>query len=148
MIKDLTSHDSPFEIGKGYTLREGNDVRTVACGIMVERALVAAEMPDTEKISAMVVNVSTIKTPDRKEIIKLSHKTGLVITAEEHKIIGGLGTAVAEALRNEKFPVEFIGINDQFRVSCNDAEPLPELNGLTSNAIFSTIKDSLRFKIK
>ncbi len=147
-MSDITSTDSPFEIGKVYTLREGTDVTIFACGIMVEKALVAAEMLETEKISVMVANVSTIKPLDRKEIIKLSQKTGLVVTAEEHSIIGGLGSAVAEALRNEKIPVEFIGINDQFGVSCNDAEPLLELYGLTSGAIVSTIKKSLSLKTK
>jgi transketolase len=145
-MNELTSPVSPFEIGKVYTLREGNDVTIFACRIMVEKALEAAERLESEKISVMVVNVATIKPLDRNEIIRLSKKTGLVITAEEHSIVGGLGSAVAEALRNEKIPIEFVGINDQFGVSCNEAEPLLELYGLTSNAIISTIKNSLDLK--
>jgi transketolase len=147
-MTDLTSPDSPFEIGKVYTLREGSDVTVFTCGIMVEKALEAAEKLAQENISVMVVNVATIKPLERKEITRLSKRTGLVVTAEEHSIIGGLGSAVTEALRNEKIPIEFIGINDQFGVSCNDAEPLLELYGLTSKSIISTIKNSLNLKNK
>lgn len=143
---DLTSPDSAFEIGKVYTMREGSDVTIFACGIMVEKALEAAEKLALENISVLVVNIPTIKPLDRNEIIRLANKTGLVITAEEHSIVGGLGSAVAEALRNEKIPIEFIGINDQFGVSCNDAESLLELYGLTSDVIISTLKNSLDLK--
>ncbi len=104
-----------FEIGKGVCLRDGTDVTIVATGITVEMALKASEALAKEGISARVINMSTIKPIDRDILIKASRETGAVVTAEEHNIIGGLGSAVCEVL-SEEAPcvVERVGINDVF----------------------------------
>ena len=96
--------DYHFEMGKGVLLKEGNDVTIVATGIMVAAALEAAEKMETEGVSAEVINIHTIKPLDKDLIIKSARKTGKVVTAEEHTIIGGLGGAVCEALC-EDYPV-------------------------------------------
>ena len=107
--------DYHFEMGKGVLLKEGNDVTIVATGIMVAAALEAAEKMETEGVSAEVINIHTIKPLDKDLIIKSARKTGKVVTAEEHTIIGGLGGAVCEALCEDyPVPVCRIGINDVF----------------------------------
>lgn len=105
--------DYKFEIGKGVLLREGTDVTIVATGICVSAALEAAEKLAEDGINAEVINIHTIKPLDEELIIKSAKKTGKVVTAEEHSIIGGLGGAVSEAL-SEKAPTPVcrIGMND------------------------------------
>ena len=99
-----------FEIGKGVYLTEGTDVTIVATGLMVERALVAAEQLKAEGISAAVINMATIKPLDKEILLDAANKTGCIVTAEEHNIIGGLGSAVAEALSETKpVPVLRVG---------------------------------------
>jgi transketolase len=104
-----------FEMGKGVQLKEGTDVTIVATGLMVYEAMVAAEKLAEEGISAAVVNIHTIKPLDTEIIVKNAAATGAVVTAEEHSIIGGLGSAVAEALA-EGCPVPMVrlGVNDEF----------------------------------
>ena len=106
---------SSFEIGKAVPLREGNDVAIFATGIMVAEALQAAEMLAGEGISAAVINVFTLKPIDREAIIHYAEKTGAVVTAENHNIIGGLGSAVAEVLAEHlPTPLERVGCRDHF----------------------------------
>ena len=104
-----------FEIGKGVELREGSDVTIIASGITVEMALKAADMLAAEGISARVVNMATIKPIDHEIIVKAATETGAIVTAEEHNVIGGLGSAVAEVVcETVPVPVRRVGIKDRF----------------------------------
>ena len=107
--------DYKFEIGKGNVVREGSDVTIVATGICVGNALEAAEMLAADGISAEVINICTIKPLDEELIVKSAKKTGKVVTAEEHSVIGGLGSAVCDALAEKcPVPVKKIGVQDVF----------------------------------
>lgn len=130
-----------FKIGKGEVLREGKDVLIVATGIMVAKALEAAETLSKENIEATVVNMSTIKPIDAELIVSLAKGIKKVITAEEHSIIGGLGSAVAEVL-SEECPVKLkrIGLKDVFGQS-GTPEALLKYYGLTSEDIVKAAKD-------
>ena len=135
--------DYHFEMGKGVLLKEGNDVTIVATGIMVAAALEAAEKMETEGVSAEVINIHTIKPLDKDLIIKSARKTGKVVTAEEHTIIGGLGGAVCEALCEDyPVPVCRIGINDVFGES-GSAGALLVKYGLDSDGVYRRVKEFL-----
>lgn len=135
--------DYHFEIGKGVILREGTDVTIVATGIMVASSLEAAEKLAAEGISAEVINIHTIKPLDKELIIASAGKTGKVVTAEEHSIIGGLGGAVCEALsESAPTPVCRIGINDVFGES-GSASALLVKYGLDGNGVYSRVKEFL-----
>jgi transketolase len=124
-IPVLFDRDYKFEIGKAHVLREGNDVALIGCGLMVEACLKAAEMLAEKNISATVINMSTIKPLDTEAIIKAARTCGKVVTAEEHSIIGGLGSAVAEVLaENCPVPLQRIGLPDVFGESGKPAELL------------------------
>ena len=104
-----------FEIGKGVQLVDGNDVTIVATGLMVNEALIAANSLKEQGISARVINIATIKPLDKDIILKAAKETGAIVTAEEHTVIGGLGSAVAELLAEEyPVPVLKLGVNDVF----------------------------------
>lgn len=121
-----------FEIGRAYVLREGTDVTIAACGVLVVEALTAAEELASSGISAEVIDVSTIKPLDTETIVASARKTGAVVTCEEHSIIGGLGSAVAETLsENAPAPMVRIGVRDVFGTSGEPAE-LMEHFGLTA----------------
>jgi transketolase len=137
-----------FEIGKGVVLRDGADVSILACGIMVSRALDAADILKREGLSARVINIPTIKPLDTDLVIKAARETGAVVAAEEHSIIGGLGSAVAEVLA-ENFPVPLkrIGTEDRFGTS-GDAERLLEIYGLTSVNIAKAAREVAKKKQK
>lgn len=110
--------DYKFVIGKGVELKEGADVTIIATGIMVGEALEAYELLKNEGISARIVNMPTIKPIDRDIIAKAARETGAIVTAEEHNIIGGLGSAVAEVVAEEcPVPVVRVGVNDVFGCS-------------------------------
>ncbi len=132
-----TVHESPssLDIGKATVLRDGSDVTIVACGIMVSEALIAAENLAQEGISAEVIDSHTVKPLDTATIGRSAEKTGIVVTAEEHNIIGGLGGAVAEAL-SESHPVriERVGVRDTFGESGEHAELMVKY-GLTSKEV-------------
>lgn len=135
--------DYQFEMGRGVVLREGSDVTIVATGIMVASALEAAEKMAAEGISAEVINIHTIKPLDREVIVKSAKKTGKVVTAEEHSIIGGLGGAVCEALCDEyPVPVCRIGINDVFGES-GSAGALLVKYGLDGDGVYNKVKEFL-----
>ena len=111
----LFGEDYEFEIGKGVVLRDGSDVTLVATGIMVSKAVEAAETLAAEGINAAVVNISTIKPLDDALLIAMAQKTGAVVTCEEHNIYGGLGSAVAEVLvENCPVPMTRVGVEDSF----------------------------------
>ena len=135
--------DYHFEMGKGVLLKEGNDVTIVATGIMVAAALEAAEKMETEGVRAEVINIHTIKPLDKDLIIKSARKTGKVVTAEEHTIIGGLGGAVCEALCEDyPVPVCRIGINDVFGES-GSAGALLVKYGLDGDGVYRRVKEFL-----
>lgn len=135
-----------FEIGKGVVLKDGKDVSLIACGVMVAKALQAADILGKEGISARVINISSIKPIDADLIIRAARETGSVITAEEHSIIGGLGGAVTEVLtENYPVPVKRIGIEDKFGTS-GDADLLMELYGLTADNIAKAAREVVKRK--
>lgn len=135
-----------FEIGKGVILREGKDVAIVATGIMVEAALEASNLLAEEGIKAKVINIHTIKPIDEELIIKAARETGLIVTAEEHSVIGGLGSAVAETVTSlHPVPVLKVGIKDTFGESGKPAELL-KAYGLTAEDIVKAVKKGLEIK--
>ena len=135
-----------FEIGKGVVLSEGTDVTIVATGLMVEMALNAKELLKCEGISAEVINIATIKPIDEELITKSALKTGAVVTCEEHNIIGGLGSAVAEVLcENAPVPMERVGTRDVFGKSGVPSK-LFECYGLTPEAIAESSKKVIKKK--
>lgn len=132
--------DYEFEIGKGVELKSGEDVAIVATGIMVAKALEAAEALEKEGISARVINISTIKPIDKDIIIKAAKETRGIVTAEEHSVIGGLGSAVAEVVSsNHPTFIRKIGVEDTFGES-GDGNSLLEKYGLTSKRIMEEAK--------
>ena len=136
--------DYKFEIGKGEILREGSDVTIVATGICVSSALEAADKLAADGISAEVINIHTIKPLDAELIVNSAKKTGKVVTAEEHTIIGGLGGAVCEALSEKApTPVLRIGINDVFGESGTAAELVAKY-GLDGEGIYAKVKEFVK----
>lgn len=122
-VPTITDADAPFVIGKGRVMREGSDVTLIGCGMMVAKALEAADALAEEDVSAAVIDMSTIKPIDRELIVEWAKKTGAIVTAEEHNIIGGLGSAVAEVLVEEALvPMERVGIEDVFGESGTGGE--------------------------
>ena len=132
--------DYKFEIGKGVLLREGTDVTIIASGITVSSALDAAEMLAKDGISAEVINIHTIKPLDEELVLASAKKTGKVVTAEEHTVIGGLGSAVCDCL-SEKHPTPVlrIGMQDTFGES-GPANALVEKYGLDGKGIYEKVK--------
>ena len=135
-----------FEIGKGVTLKEGTDVTLVATGLLVGTALDAAELLKNEGINARVINIHTIKPIDRDIIAKAAKETGAIVTCEEHNIIGGLGSAVAETVAETcPVPVLRVGTEDVFGKSGKPNE-LFEAYGLTAENIVSKAKKAMELK--
>jgi len=135
-----------FEIGKGVQLKEGTDVTLVATGLLVETALNAAELLKADGINARVINIHTIKPIDKEIITKASLETGAIVTCEEHNVIGGLGSAVAEVLcENAPCPMQRIGTQDVFGRSGKPNE-LFEVYGLTAEAIRDAAKKAISLK--
>lgn len=135
-----------FEIGKGVKLTEGSDVTIVATGLMVHEALAAAELLKNDGISARVINIATIKPLDNEIILNAARETGAIVTAEEHNIIGGLGSAVCELLaENYPVPVLRVGTNDVFGRS-GKVQPLLDMYGLTAANIVANVKKVITLK--
>lgn len=136
----IHAEDYRFEIGKGEVLRQGKDVAIIATGIMVAKALAAAKQLAEEGIEATVVNIHTIKPLDEALIIEVAKKTGRIVTAEEHSVIGGLGSAVCEVLaKNHPTKVAMVGVKDIFGTSGKPAHLL-EAYGLTETEIMKAVK--------
>jgi len=111
----MTTEDTPFEIGKALIFRDGKDVAIIGCGPLLHNALLAAEELAKEGIEVMVINNHTIKPMDSKTIIEAAKKCGAIVTVEDHQIMGGMGSAVAEVLAaNYPVPIEFVGMKDRF----------------------------------
>ena len=136
-----------FEIGKGKVMREGTDVTVIATGLEVNEAMMAAETLQAEGISVRVVNMATIKPIDKDIILQAAAETGAIVTAEEHNVIGGLGSAVAEVLVESGKPVPMlrVGVEDAFGRS-GPALELLDLYGLTAPHIAEKVKAVLALK--
>jgi len=135
-----------FEIGKGVTLAQGEDITIVATGMMVELALEAKDELAKDGINARVINIHTIKPIDKELLIKAAKETGAIVTAEEHSVIGGLGSAVAEVVTEEcPVPVLKVGIKDIFGESGKPNELL-KVYGLTTQAIVEHSKKAISLK--
>lgn len=144
VINDESNYD--FKIGKGVTLKDGKDITIVATGIMVNEALEAAKELETKGINARVINIHTIKPIDVELITKAAKETGAIVTAEEHNIIGGLGSAVAEVIcENHPVPLKRIGTNDTFGESGKPDELLKKY-GLTKENIIDTVTELIKRK--
>lgn len=142
----VTDENAPFEIGKANLMRDGFDVSIFANGAMVYEALEAADRLAAEGISAMVVNLHTIKPLDTGCIIEAAKKTGCVVTAEEHQMYGGMGSAVAECLAaNCPTPLEMVAVRDSFGESGQPQE-LMDKYGLNADAIVEKVKAVLARK--
>lgn len=132
-----------FELGKGVQLVDGNDVTIVATGLMVYEAVVASQALKAEGINARVINIHTIKPLDEEIIIKAANETGLIVTCEEHSVIGGLGSAVCDVVSsNCPCKVVKIGVNDVFGYSGPAVDLLKEF-GLSADNIVKTVKEAL-----
>jgi transketolase len=139
-IANFTTPELGFEIGKGILLNPGNDVTLIATGHLVWEALKAAEMLETDGISAEVINIHTIKPLDETLIINSIQKTGAVVTAEEHNYLGGLGESIAGLLAlKHPTPMEFVATQDCFGESGTPSQ-LMEKYGLNRNAIYQKAK--------
>ncbi len=135
-----------YELGKGITLSEGNDVTIIATGMMVQAALEAKDALKQEGIDARVIDIHTIKPIDVELIVKAAKETGAIVTAEEHNIIGGLGSAVAEVVtENHPVPVLRVGVMDKFGKS-GKPDVLMEMYGLTAANIAAKVKDVMKLK--
>lgn len=138
--------DYKFEIGKGVELKEGSDVTIIATGLMVDEAMQAHELLKAEGISARIINMHTIKPLDKDIVLKAAKETGAIVTAEEHSVIGGLGSAVAEALAEEyPVPVVKLGVYDRFGYSGPAPKLLDEF-GLRAVNIVEKAKKAISMK--
>lgn len=135
----VTDKDTPFEIGKARMLQDGTDVTIIACGAMVYEALEAAKMLEEDGVSARVINLHTIKPMDEEAVIKAAKETGCIVTAEEHQMYGGMGSAVAECLvKNIPVPAEHVAVRDSFGESGEPYE-LMDKYGLNRNEIIKQV---------
>lgn len=145
-VANFTPENEPFVIGKAILLNEGSDVTIVATGHLVWEALIAAEKLEEHGISAEVINIHTIKPLDEEAILKSVAKTGCIVTAEEHNVLGGLGESVSRTLvLNNPAPQEFVGVNDSFGESGTPAQ-LMEKYGLNADAIIKAAEKALKRK--
>ena len=142
----ITKPEDPFKIGKANMLREGKDLTIFACGQMVYEAITASEMLASEGIKAAVINMHTVKPLDREAVIKAACETGAIVTAEEHTVLGGFGSAIAEVVsQNCPVPIKMIGVQDRFGVS-GEPDELFEYFGLKAKNIVKAAKEALAMK--
>ncbi len=138
-VPNFTDKNMKFETGKAQTFKQGNDITIIATGHLVWEALQAAYILEKSNINARVINMHTIKPIDKDIIIKAAKETGAIVTAEEHQIIGGLASAVAEVVvRNMPVPMEFVGMNDCFGESGEPYE-LMDKYGMTYKDIIKKV---------
>ncbi len=149
MAVDTVTDTAPgyqFELGKGTTLRDGSDVTVIACGLMVQEALKAAETLAAEGLSVRVINMHTIKPLDEALVLQAAKETGAIVTSEEHSIIGGLGAAVSEYLSGVyPTPVVRHGVNDEFGRS-GTAKKVLAAYGLTAEVLCEKIRQAVALK--
>lgn len=143
---NFTAIDAPFEFGKADTLIDGDDCAIISNGLCVWESIVASEALKKEGISARVINLHTIKPLDREAIVKHAKETGCIVTAEDHQINCGVGSAVAEVLAQQyPAPVEFVAVNDTFGESGKGPE-LFEKYGISSGHIVKAVKRAVKRK--
>jgi transketolase len=142
----ITTEETPFKVGKAEVFREGNDVSIIACGPMVYEALIASKKLENKRIEARVINNHTIKPIDREMLIKAAKETMAIVTAEEHQISGGMGSAIAEVLSEDyQVPIKMVGVKDRFGES-GKPEELQKHYGLTSDDIVKAVHEVMRKK--
>ncbi|HSX41963.1 MAG TPA: transketolase C-terminal domain-containing protein [Candidatus Saccharimonadales bacterium] len=144
-VSVITSEKTPFEIGKALKLTAGDDVTIFACGVMVATALKAAKQLDG-KVSVAVINLHTIKPIDSTAIIESAKATGAIVTAEEHQVAGGMGSAVAEVVAaHHPVPIEFVGVRDTFGES-GEPDELLEHYKLGVDDVLAAVEKVMRRK--
>lgn len=142
----ITKEEDSFRIGRANVLREGNDITIFACGQMVYEAMLACDELKREGISARLINLHTPKPIDRDAIIRAARETGAMVTVEEHTVLGGMGSAIAEVVaQTHPVPIKMVGIKDRFGVS-GDPEQLFEYFGLTPKNIVIAAREALQMK--
>jgi transketolase len=142
----ITEYKGPFKIGAALVLRDGADLSIIANGIMVHEALKAHDELNKQGITARVINLPTVKPIDKDEIIKAARQTGAIVTAEEHTVVGGMGSAIAEVLaENFPAPIKMVGMKDRFGES-GEALELMKYFGLTSEGIVKSALEVLKLK--
>jgi transketolase len=139
-VLDVLPKDATFKIGQNRVLKEGRDVLLIAHGVMVEKALQAAEILEKEGISTKVLSVGTMKPFDYEGVAKLAQGMKGVVTAEEHSYIGGLAAATALALRESKVPMDYLAVNDVFGESAHKPEDLQVAHGLTPDNLAKIVR--------
>lgn len=145
-IPVISRDNYQFEIGKAEILREGSDVCIIACGVMVSEAMIALDLLEKEGISATLLNMATIKPIDKETILKYAKKCGAVVTAEEHNVLCGLGSAVSEFLGEEyPVPVVKLGMKDSFGKS-GTWSGLMDYFGLRAPNLVTHVKKALELK--
>ncbi len=144
---DLYGEDAKFELGRGAVVRDGTDVTVIACGLLVHKALEAAEKLAAEGVSVRVVDMYSIKPIDKELILRCAKETGAIVTAEEHTVFGGLGGAVAEVLAwgGASAPTEFVGTQDVFTESGKYADLLHKY-GLDADGVAAAVERVLKRK--
>jgi len=142
----FTTEKTPFKIGQAQVFRKGKDVSVIACGPIVYEALLAAEQLSEQGIDVRVINNPSIKPIDEEEIIKAAEQTGAIVTGEDHQVIGGLGSAVAEVLgKNSPVPMEMVAVQDRFGESGQPEELMKEF-GLVAEDIKQAVKKVIKRK--
>ncbi|MFA5896143.1 MAG: transketolase C-terminal domain-containing protein [Thermoplasmata archaeon] len=143
-VPTVTRPEDPFIVGKARTMRDGSDLTLVGCGIMVAKCLEAAEVLAKESVHARVINLSTVKPLDVAILDKAARETGGIVTAEEHTVVHGIGSAVASAVaQNHPVPMAFVGVQDTFGES-GEAEELLMKYGLTTEKIVEAARAVLK----
>lgn len=146
-VPDVLDEGTPWHMGRSITLADGSDVTIIAIGIMVGEALKAREVLAKEGVSARIIDMSTVKPIDQEAIIKAARETGAIVTAEEHSIIGGLGSAVCEVVAEEyRAPVRRVGIKDVFGQS-GEVEEMMRAYGLTPENLARTAHDVVKERV-
>ena len=143
-LPDVMPEDEPFVAGKPHLIRQGKDVVAFANGQMVSAALAAAEALAEEEISLRVVNVSSMKPVDEAALVSLTEGMKGIVTVEEHPLIGGLGSLIAEVMRGRNVPQKSIGIADRFGQSAHNYEDLLEAYGLTPAHVAAAVRQLAR----
>ncbi|MGH2388740.1 MAG: transketolase family protein, partial [Chloroflexota bacterium] len=137
----LTTDETPFELGKAQVFRDGHDVAIIACGILVYNALMAAErLAREDHIECLVLNNHTVKPMDERAVVEAARRCGAVVTVEEHEVLGGMGSRVAEILAaRQPAPMEFIGVQNRFGQSGTPQELIEEY-GMGIGSIYTAVK--------
>jgi transketolase len=143
-LPDVMPEDEPFVAGKPHLIRQGKDVVAFANGQMVSAALAAAEALAEEEISLRVVNVSSMKPVDEAALVSLAEGMKGIVTVEEHSLIGGLGSLIADVMRGRNVPQKSIGIADRFGQSAHNYDDLLEAYGLTPAHVAAAVRQLAR----